>query len=211
MSETATLRLVLISGLSGSGKSIALRALEDAGYNCVDNLPVSLLAQTVHLLRDGGYRRLAVAMDARGGESLASLPGFAQTLRAEGVEVTTIFLDARDQTLLRRFAETRRRHPLEHGDRTIEECLKEERTILAPIAEIGHHIDTSEMRPARFDGRTVQCPVYQRERLDVGATFEGPAIIDQLDCTTVVFPNQHVHIDNHKNMIITTGDNSGQY
>lgn len=150
MTEDATLRLILISGLSGSGKSIALRALEDAGYNCVDNLPVALLAQTVHLLRDGGYTRLAVAVDARGGATLASLPTFLASLRAEAVEVTVIFLDARDQVLMRRFAETRRRHPLAREDRTIEECLQEERALLAPVAELGHHIDTSDLKPARL-------------------------------------------------------------
>ena len=150
MNSEAGLRLVLISGLSGSGKSIAIRALEDAGYNCVDNLPVALLAETVHLLRDGGYTRLAVAVDARGGTTLASLPAFLASLRDEGVKVTVIFLDARDQILVRRFAETRRRHPLARDDRTIEECLNEERTLLAPVAEIGHHIDTSDLKPARL-------------------------------------------------------------
>ena len=70
----------------------------------------------------------------------------------------------------------------------------------APLSEA-----LREMRPARFDGKTVQCPVYQRERLDVGATFEGPAIIDQLDCTTVVPPGQSVRIDTYRNMIITIG------
>ena len=70
----------------------------------------------------------------------------------------------------------------------------------APLSEA-----LREMRPARFDGKTVECPVYQRERLDVGATFEGPAIIDQLDCTTVVPPGQSVRIDTYRNMIITIG------
>lgn len=150
MSESARLRLVMISGVSGSGKSIALRALEDAGYNCIDNLPLALLDQTVHLLSDSGVTQVALSIDARGGTSLQALPGYLQKLKAEGTDLRVIFLDARDQTLVRRFAETRRRHPLAGGDRTIEECLSEERQLLAPVAEYGHHVDTSELTPIRL-------------------------------------------------------------
>ncbi len=150
MSESARLRLVMISGVSGSGKSIALRALEDAGYNCIDNLPLALLDQTVHLLSDSGVTQVALSIDARGGTSLQALPGYLQKLKAEGTDLRVIFLDARDQTLVRRFAETRRRHPLAGGDRTIEECLSEERQLLAPVAEYGHHVDTSELTPMRL-------------------------------------------------------------
>ena len=150
MSASARLRLVLISGLSGSGKSIALRALEDAGYNCIDNLPLALLAETVRILRDQGTRRLALAIDARSGTSLQGLPGFLDKLSAEGTDLSLIFLDARDHTLVRRFAETRRRHPLASGERTIEECLQEERRLLAPVADFGHRVDTSELSPNRL-------------------------------------------------------------
>ena len=144
------MRLALISGLSGSGKSIALRALEDSGFNCIDNLPLALLAETVRILRDTGTTRLALSIDARSGSSLQALPGYLDRLRAEGTDLRVIFLDARDQTLVRRFAETRRRHPLAGGDRTIEECLREERQLLAPVAEYGHHIDTSDLTPNRL-------------------------------------------------------------
>ena len=144
------LRLVLISGVSGSGKSIALRALEDAGYNCIDNLPLALLEQTVHLLRDAGTTQIALSIDARGGTSLQALPGFLDKLKAEHADLRVIFLDARDHTLVRRFAETRRRHPLAGGDRTIEECLREERQLLSPVADYGHHLDTSELTPIRL-------------------------------------------------------------
>ena len=150
MYASARLRLVMISGVSGSGKSIALRALEDAGYNCIDNLPLALLDQTVHLLSDSGVTQVALSIDARGGTSLQALPGFLQKLKAEGADLRVIFLDARDQTLVRRFAETRRRHPLAGGNRTIEECLSEERQLLAPVAEYGHHVDTSELTPIRL-------------------------------------------------------------
>jgi UPF0042 nucleotide-binding protein len=140
----------MISGVSGSGKSIALRALEDAGYNCIDNLPLALLDQTVHLLSDAGVNQIALSIDARGGTSLQALPGYLQKLKSEGVDLRVIFLDARDQTLVRRFAESRRRHPLSGGNRTIEECLSEERQLLAPVAEYGHHVDTSELTPIRL-------------------------------------------------------------
>ena len=150
MPAATRMRLALISGLSGSGKSIALRALEDAGFNCIDNLPLALLAETVRILRDAGTVRLALSIDARSGSSLQALPGFLDQLRAEGTDLRVIFLNARDHTLVRRFAETRRRHPLAGGDRTIEECLREERRLLAPVAEYGHHIDTSELTPIRL-------------------------------------------------------------
>lgn len=150
MPDGARLRLVMISGVSGSGKSIALRALEDAGYNCIDNLPLALLDQTVRLLRDSGIAQVAVSIDARGGTPLQALPGYLEKLKADGADLRVIFLDARDQTLVRRFAETRRRHPLAGGNRTIEECLHEERQVLAPVAEYGHHVDTSELTPIRL-------------------------------------------------------------
>jgi len=152
MPASTHLRLVLISGLSGSGKSIALRALEDSGFNCIDNLPLALLAETVRILRDSGTTRLALSIDARSGSSLQlqAMPAFLDQLRAEGADLRVIFLDARDHTLVRRFAETRRRHPLAGGDRTIEECLREERRLLAPVADYGHHVDTSELTPIRL-------------------------------------------------------------
>ena len=148
--SSAPFRLVMISGVSGSGKSIALRSLEDAGYNCIDNLPLALLDQTVHLLSNSGITQAALSIDARGGTSLQALPGYLQKLKSDGVDLRVIFLDARDQTLVRRFAETRRRHPLAGGNRTIEECLREERRLLGPVAEYGHHVDTSELTPIRL-------------------------------------------------------------
>ena len=153
MTENARMRLVLISGLSGSGKSIALRVLEDSGFYCIDNLPLALLAQTVHLMRDEGTSKLALSIDARNGSSLQDLPGFLKQLKAEGTDLRLIFLDARDNILVRRFAETRRRHPLARGDRTIEECLIEERQLLALVAEYDHRVDTSELTPIRLRER----------------------------------------------------------
>ena len=141
------MRLVLISGVSGSGKSIALNVLEDAGYVCVDNLPSQLLPQLASQLNEQGHDRVAVAIDIRGGQSLASLPQQIDELRTNNVDLSFLFLDAKDDTLLKRYSETRRRHPLANAQRTLPEALAEERKRLEAIAGIGHHIDTSGLRP----------------------------------------------------------------
>jgi len=141
------MQLVLISGLSGSGKSIALNVLEDAGYYCVDNLPAALLAGlTGHLLREGS-ERVAVAIDMRGGASIAALPAQLRQLETGGIEVRFVFLDARDEVLIQRFSETRRRHPLAAGERTLAEAIAEEREALDTLLGLGHRIDTSNLRP----------------------------------------------------------------
>jgi UPF0042 nucleotide-binding protein len=143
-----SLQLVLISGLSGSGKSIALNVLEDAGFYCVDNLPATLLQQLVAQLRSEGYARAAVAMDMRGGASLAALPMQLRELRNDAaIDVRFIFLDARDEVLIQRFSETRRRHPLASDDTTLAEAIACERDALETLANLGHRIDTGNLRP----------------------------------------------------------------
>jgi RNase adapter protein RapZ len=141
------MQLVLISGLSGSGKSVALNALEDSGYYCVDNLPGQLLQESAELLRRAGHKRVAMSIDARMGDSLEQVPGTIAALKAQGVDLRLLFLDAKNDTLIRRFSETRRRHPLATGTRTLEECLIHERELLAPVGEIGHRLDTSDLLP----------------------------------------------------------------
>src|SRR6266571_1607021 len=141
------MQFVLISGLSGSGKSVALNVLEDSGYYCVDNLPGQLLEQSVELLRRAGHDRVAMSIDARTGESLELVPEYVAALKRQGVDVRLLFLDAKNDTLIRRFSETRRRHPLATGKRTLEECLARERELVAPVGEIGHRIDTTDLLP----------------------------------------------------------------
>jgi UPF0042 nucleotide-binding protein len=141
------MQLILISGLSGSGKSIALNVLEDAGYFCVDNLPSALLLPLVAQLRDEGSHRIAVAMDMRAGAGIASLPQQMIDLRGQSVDVRFIFLDARDDVLIQRFSETRRRHPLGDATTTLAEAIAREREGLETLAALGHHIDTSHLRP----------------------------------------------------------------
>src|SRR6056297_1708810 len=144
MSEPGMPPLVLVSGLSGSGKSVALNALEDHGYYCVDNLPGAMLPALAGQIESNPdrYQRLAVGIDARAGaEELAQLP---ELIRELSLPCVLISLTAESDVLIRRFSETRRRHPL-GGDRTVAQAIAEERTILEPLAEqAAHVIDTSE-------------------------------------------------------------------
>ena len=146
------MQLILISGLSGSGKSIALAVLEDAGYYCVDNLPATLLDQLIDHLHVAGYERAAVAVDVRSGASLTALPEEVAGLRERGVDLRFIFLDARDDTLIARFSETRRRHPLASEKTTLAEAISRERDELVEIAELGHRMDTSDLSPNALRG-----------------------------------------------------------
>jgi UPF0042 nucleotide-binding protein len=161
MSSTA-LELILITGMSGSGKSVALRALEDAGYYCVDNLPPELLLSFVALEQQHGARRVAIAMDVRSATSLPLVPAQLRELRTQGVSVRSLFLDATTDTLVRRFSETRRRHPLSHlahaaengrgpdQQRALVDAIELERELLADLREQAHVIDSSMLRAAQL-------------------------------------------------------------
>lgn len=139
------MQLFLISGLSGSGKSVALKALEDNGYYCVDNLPAEMLPALMESLRQAGHARAAVSIDVRSGASVHHLPQQVELLKQQGVDVHLLFLDAQTDTLVKRFSETRRRHPLSDDQLTLPECVQHERDLLADIGNVGHHIDTSEI------------------------------------------------------------------
>ncbi len=141
------MHILIISGLSGSGKSIALNLLEDAAYYCVDNLPPQLLQPLVDQLGQQGYGKIAVAIDIRGGGGIETLPQQLDTLRAQQHDVQFLFLDSKTETLRKRYSETRRRHPLASDERTLSESIAEERVRLARVAELGHHIDTSDLKP----------------------------------------------------------------
>ena len=141
-----TMHLVLVSGLSGSGKSIALTVLEDAGYYCVDNLPAPLLTEVVRMLSEAGQEYLAVSVDARS-VSLSALPESLAELRSRGINSRLLYLEASQQSLLRRFSETRRRHPLAGQNLTVAEAIERERELLSGISELGHRIDTSDLQP----------------------------------------------------------------
>jgi UPF0042 nucleotide-binding protein len=138
------MRVVVVSGLSGSGKSVALKAMEDANFYCVDNLPAALLPEAVEYLRLMGVQDAALSIDSRSGGSLVGLPDELERLRRH-VDLRVIFLTAKDDSLVKRFSETRRRHPLNTGERSLEECIREEREMLARISGNAHLMDTSDL------------------------------------------------------------------
>ncbi|MGZ3181874.1 MAG: RNase adapter RapZ [Telluria sp.] len=148
------MRIVIITGISGSGKSVALKVLEDASYYVVDNLPPTLLPNLVTTLQDEGVQCCAMSIDARSADSLVDLPQNVRALRDAGHDVKVIFLTATTHSLVARFSETRRSHPLSHelrpnenpaGRRTLIECIAEERERLGAIEKLGLVVDTSEL------------------------------------------------------------------
>jgi RNase adapter protein RapZ len=149
--------VVLVTGMSGGGKSVAMHALEDAGFFCVDNLPPELLPQFLDVERQRGARRVAIAVDVRSEGSLPHLLPLIKQLRSEGVAVRSIFLDANDETLVRRFSETRRPHPLrseqrggEDGHRVLLDAIALERELLSALRIESTVIDTSLLRAAQL-------------------------------------------------------------
>jgi len=141
------MQLVIITGLSGSGKSIALKVLEDSGYYCVDNLPAQLLRETVDFLRNSGSQRVAISIDVRSGSSLSQLPDLLEQMKSSDLDTHIVFLDSKAETLVKRFSETRRRHPLAEDHRTLTESIELERELLEKVGTLGHRIDTSDLNP----------------------------------------------------------------
>ena len=169
--SSAMHEVVLVTGISGSGKSVALHALEDAGFFCVDNLPPELLRDFLRLEHQRSHRRVAIAVDVRSAGSLPYLLPLVKQLRGEGMTVRALFLDASTDALVRRFSETRRPHPLsdiaadtaaeQHptrrredsatdGRRGLIDAIELERELLAELREISTVIDTSQLRPAQL-------------------------------------------------------------
>ena len=188
------MQLILVSGLSGSGKSIALKVLEDSGSYCVDNLPATLLLEVVDFLAEAGHDRAAVSVDARSA-AVAALPENIAKLRSRGVDCRVLYLEANSPTLLRRFSETRRSHPLASSGLTLSEAIERERTLLAGVAALAQRIDTSELQP-----RVLQNWIRDLLALDAGSLtllFESFAYRDGipldadwvLDCR--MLPNPH--------------------
>lgn len=159
------MQLILISGLSGSGKSIALNVLEDSGFYCVDNLPAQLLPNLAGFLDQAGYERIAISVDVRSGGSLHQLPDFIAQLKAQGFDLRLLFLEAKSDTLVKRFSETRRRHPLSSGDRTLQECIQLEHELLEPLSDMGHRIDTSDLNPNALRAWIKDFVDFDRSRL----------------------------------------------
>jgi UPF0042 nucleotide-binding protein len=158
------MQLVLLSGVSGSGKSVALKALEDAGFFCIDNLPAGMIHDLVASRKEP---KVAISADARSPETLGELPAIVSRERDRGNDVNVIFLDATDESLVRRFSETRRPHPLAREGRTIHEAIAQERKLLEGVAEIGQRIDTSALTPSQLRGWIQDLVVADRARLSL--------------------------------------------
>ena len=144
------IHLIVLTGLSGGGKTVALRALEDLEFYCVDNLPSALLPQLVNAVVEGNgskHRRIAVGVDVRNrGADFANMPAVLSELAAAGVQVHLIFLDCRDEILIKRYSESRRRHPLAMRGLSLADAIAEERKLLRPLMAIAEKvIDSSEL------------------------------------------------------------------
>jgi UPF0042 nucleotide-binding protein len=193
------MQINLITGISGSGKSVALRAFEDAGYDCVDNLPVSLLESLITTLEKEKSERVAVAIDARRGQSIADLPSILESLRRHH-QVRIVFLNADTNTLVQRFSETRRRHPLstnvqQSQSATLIEAINKERSLLEPLRAQAHSIDTSNL-PAHALRSWIQdflkdqslglCVIFESFGFKKGVPSEADLVFD-VRC----LPNPH--------------------
>jgi UPF0042 nucleotide-binding protein len=172
-----THRIVLVTGLSGAGKSTATKALEDLGFFCIDNLPVMLLPKLLELVSHGTsdeVQRLAIVIDAREGRFLDSMPAALDEVRREGHQLEVVFFDCADDALIRRFSETRRRHPLS-PDGSVQEGIAEERRLLSQLRALADQIvDTTRMNVHEL-------------RDAITAKFGGPGQDDKLNVTLLSF------------------------
>lgn len=153
------MKVVLISGLSGAGKSTALKALEDAGYFCVDNLPPRLLPTLLELCRSSSsdISKVAIVVDVRGREFLGDLNAVLEELRAEGFELRVVFLEASEETLAERFSETRRRHPLEEMGLGLLEAIRKEKEVLGFLRDVADDaIDTTGLKSVELRQRILE-------------------------------------------------------
>ncbi|MSP86854.1 MAG: RNase adapter RapZ [Methylotenera sp.] len=143
-------QLIIITGLSGSGKSIALNALEDSGYYCIDNLPATMLPQIAeHLQSENNfyapnYDRVAISIDSRSA-AIKTLSVHIEQLKLQNISTQLLFLTSDVETLVKRFSETRRKHPLSQNNMTLAESIAVERELLSSLAKLGHVIDTSHI------------------------------------------------------------------
>jgi len=170
-------KIVLITGTSGSGKSVALNLLEDTGFTCVDNLPVPFLEDFLEHAISKGLKRIAVAIDARTPDDLNDLPRALARLRNSSRSPRVIFLDASDHALKQRYSESRRRHPLTdrlraQGDSpSLSTCIETERKLLAPLRETEFLIDTTDLTPGQL--RTWMRDIVQADVGPLVLTFES--------------------------------------
>ena len=180
-SYNRSMRVILVTGMSGSGKSIALHVLEDAGYAVVDNLPARFVIEMAHDLDGRGTKRAAVSIDVRAGiDAVNELPSLLPALRQRGHDVQLLFITADNATLVQRYSETRRRHPLSAQEwqsepatdsRGLDESIDEERRLLQPLEGLGYLIDTSRL-PAQALRQWVR-DFIGNERASLTVSFES--------------------------------------
>lgn len=162
------MQIIIISGLAGAGKSTALRILEDSGYYCIDNLPPPLLVQLIETYSfASNTKKFAISIDTRSLILLRQLPIALQQLNKLGIEVKIIFLDAKNDSLIKRFSETRRKHPLSTENNTLKECILEERQELNTIRNIAHIIDTSDLNPMQLKTTIKQFVNIDQSQLNI--------------------------------------------
>ena len=168
------MKLVIVSGRSGSGKSTALRTLEDAGYHCVDNLPVNLLDDLMarYAAAQGQLSKVAVCIDARS-SGLEHFPELLLRLRNQGIDIQVLYLDALSPSLVKRFSETRRRHPLTNSDVDLREAIDREASILASVADLASlTIDTTKISSKGLSEQIVT-RVLQNDGASVNLLFRS--------------------------------------
>jgi len=170
-------RIIVVSGLSGSGKSVALHMLEDLGFYCIDNMPAALLKPFIsHTVRspEPTYERTAIGLDARNTQAeIATVPRLVDELKRGGIQCEVLFLVASDEELLRRFAETRRKHPMSRNDLALREAIDLERRLLEPVVNAADIIiDTSKMGVHHLR-EVVHQRVEKRATARLSITFES--------------------------------------
>ena len=171
------MRLVILSGLSGSGKSVALHMLEDLGYYCVDNIPAGHLQGFVRetlLTGDPAYQNMAVGVDARNRmEDIRSVPQTVKKLRADGIECEIVFLQAEDSVLLKRYSETHRPHPLSGEGRSLKDAIKAERDLLGPLADEADMVLDSSRTSVHELRELVRARIHRQERQALSLMFQS--------------------------------------
>lgn len=191
-------QLIIVTGLSGSGKSIALRALEDSGYYCIDNLPATMLPHISEHLNTTDHERVAISIDSRSA-AIETLPAHIEQLRSQNINTQVLFLESNVETLVKRFSETRRRHPLSKDTTTLAESIAFERDLLGSLGSLGHVIDTSHLSANTLRGWVKEVVSNERAGLTLLFTSFGFKHGIPLDADLVFdvrcLPNPHYDPD----------------
>lgn len=165
-------QLIIVTGLSGSGKSIALRALEDSGYYCIDNLPATMLPNISEHLNTTNHDRVAISIDSRSA-AIETLPAHIKQLKSQNINTQVLFLESNVETLVKRFSETRRKHPLSKDTTTLAESIAFERDLLGSLGSLGHVIDTSHLSANTLRGWVKEVVSNERAGLTLLFTSFG--------------------------------------